>query len=77
MEGLKKFLDVIFLVTMLLYVALAAIIVVGQAVALVGLNGSLCIWFSEHFMVPACAVCSVTGLVAYGMSYIYRWNAQD
>lgn len=77
MERFKKILDTLFLVTMLLYIALAAVIVVGQAAALLGLNGSLCIWFSKRFMVPACAVCSVTALIAYGMSYIYHWRSED
>lgn len=77
MDALKKFLDVLFLITMVLYVLLAAVIVLGQTVSLFTLNGELCAWFMDTFLVPACAICSCTGLIAYGMSYIYRWNAQD
>ena len=42
MDALKKFLDVLFLITMVLYVLLAAVIVLGQTVSLFTLNGELC-----------------------------------
>lgn len=77
MEALKKVLDALFLITMLLYMALAAVIVAGQLAALLSLNGELCLWFKDRLLVPACAVCSVTGLIAYVMSYIYRWESGD
>lgn len=77
MELVKKILDMLFLITMLLYVLLAAVIVLGQTAALFSLNGALCTWFMDTFLIPACATCSCTGLIAYVMSYIYRWNSGD
>lgn len=77
METIKKILDALFLITMVLYVLLAAVIVLGQTVSLFSLNGELCTWFMDTFLVPACAICSCTGLIAYVMSYIYRWNSND
>lgn len=73
----KKILDILFLVTMLLYVALAIVIVLGQSAAIISLNGALCLWFKEKFLIPACTVCSCTGLIAYVMSYVYHWDSGD
>lgn len=77
MKLLKKLLDTLFLITMVLYVALAAVIVIGQTLALFSLDGRLCTWMMDIFLIPACAVCSCTGLIAYVMSYLYHWNSGD
>ena len=77
MEKIKKLLDCLFLLTMLLYIGISAVIVFGQAVAIIQLNGPLCIWFKEHLLVPACVFCCCTGLISYVMSYIYKWESKD
>lgn len=77
MEKFKKLLDFAFLITMLAYIGLSAVIVFGQTFAVLSLNGPLCLWFKEHFLVPACTFCGCTGLIAFVMSYIYKWNSNN
>lgn len=77
MDTLKKLMDLLFLVTMLLYVALAGIIVLGQVISLFSLNRTLCEWFYDTFLIPACVSCGCTSLLSFVMSYLYRWKSND
>ena len=77
MNFFKKCMDVSFLVTMLLYVGLGAVIVVIQAVALFTQNGALCLWAKDTFLTPACILCGCTSLISFVMSYVYKWKAAE
>lgn len=74
MEKLKKWMDISFLVTMALYVLMGAAIVVIQGAALLTKNAELCLWAKDTLLTPACAVCGCTSLIAFGMSYLYKWK---
>lgn len=77
MDFFKKCLDVSFLITMVAYVILGVIIVAIQAVSLFTMNGELCLWAKNTFLVPACVVCGCTGLISFVMSYVYHWKPAD
>jgi hypothetical protein len=77
METIKKIMDILFLITMVLYIGISAVIVFGQAFAILSLDGSLCLWFKEHLLAPACVFCGCTGLISFGMSYIYKWKSNE
>ncbi len=77
MESFKKLLDVVFIITMILYIVLSFCIVFGQIGALAMLNGPLTALVESSLLKTTCMICSVTGLAAYVMSYLYRWKMGD
>ncbi|MEG1848924.1 MAG: cobalt ABC transporter substrate-binding protein [Oscillospiraceae bacterium] len=77
MDSIKKLLDLVFMITMALFIVLSFIIVFGQVFALVTLNGALAAFFKSTLLKPTCMICSVTGIAAYIMSYIYKWKMGD
>ena len=77
MKRFKKCLDISFLITMLLYVLLGAVIVVIQGISLFCQDGELCLWAKEVFLTPACVLCGCTSLISFGMSYLYKWKTTE
>lgn len=77
MKHIKKGLDFFFLLTMILYVILGVLIVLGQTVAILCGNGELCLWFLDTLLPPACVVCGITSLISFGMKYFSRWTGKD
>ena len=41
------------------------------------LNGPLTALVESSLLKTTCMICSVTGLAAYVMSYLYRWKMGD
>ena len=71
---MKKILNALFLFAALL---LALAYVVLQAAAVVTANGSLAMWASNNLEAPVCIMCSLTAVVAFIMSYVFRWKSGD
>lgn len=74
---MKKTLNVIFLICVCVALALAFCYVLVQAVAVVTANGSLAIWAQDNLEAPVCIMCSLSAIVAFLMSYVFKWKAGD
>ena len=74
---MKKLLNVLFLICICAALALALCYVVLQAAAVVTANGGLAIWASDTLEAPVCIMCSLTAVVAFLMSYAFRWKSGD
>ena len=51
--------------------------VVLQAASVVTTNGALSLWASDNLEAPVCIMCSLTAVVAFLMSYAFRWKSGD
>lgn len=74
---MKKLLNILFLICICAALALALCYVVLQAVAVVTANGALAVWASSTLETPVCVMCSITAVVAFLMSYVFRWKSGD
>lgn len=74
---MKKILNKVFLICICIALALAAAYVVVEVTAVVTANGSLTVWAEDYLEAPVCIMCSVTAIVAFVMSYVYRWTSGD
>ena len=74
---MKKILNALFLFCLCAALLLALGYVVLQAAAVVTTNGALSIWASDNLEVPVCVMCSLTTVVAFLMSYAFRWKSGD
>lgn len=74
---MKKLLNALFLLCICVALALALCYVLLQAAAVVTVNGSLAVWASSNLEVPVCVMCSITAIVAFIMSYAFRWKSGD
>lgn len=74
---MKKILNALFLVCICAALLLALGYVVLQATAVVTANGSLAMWASNNLEAPVCIMCSLTAVVAFIMSYVFRWKSGD
>ena len=74
---MKKILNALFLFCLCAALLLALGYVVLQAAAVVTTNGALSIWASDNLEVPVCVMCSLTAVVAFLMSYAFRWKSGD
>lgn len=74
---MKKVLNTLFLVCVVIALALAVGYVFVEALAVLTANGSLTIWAENNLEAPVCIMCSVSAIVAFMMSYVYRWTSGD
>lgn len=74
---MKKILNTIFLICVCIVLLLASSYVLIEIAAVVTANGSLTIWAEEYLEAPVCIMCSVTAIVAFIMSYAFRWTSGD
>ena len=74
---MKKLLNVLFLICLCDALLLALGYVVLQAAAVVTTNGSLAIWASDNLEAPVSIMCSLTAVVAFLMSYAFRWKSGE
>lgn len=74
---MKKILNTIFLICVCIVLLLASGYVLIEIAAVVTANGSLTIWAEEYLEAPVCIMCSVTAIVAFIMSYAFRWTSGD
>ena len=51
-------------------------VAVEMAAVITG-NGSLTIWAESHLEAPVCIMCSLTAIVSFIMSYVFRWTSGD
>ena len=72
MKPFMKILDRFFILTMLLYLGLGAVIALIQAFAILTGNGALSVWATEIFLPPACIACACTSLIAWFLSYLHK-----
>lgn len=72
MNSLKKLLNLWYIMTMLLYLVLGAVIVLVQAFAVLSGNGALSIWATDVFLPPACIACTCTSMIAWLLSYLHK-----
>lgn len=74
---MKKILNTTFLICVCIVLLLASGYVLIEIAAVVTANGSLTIWAEEYLEAPVCIMCSVTAIVAFIMSYAFRWTSGD
>ena len=74
---MKKILNALFLFCLCAALLLALGYVVLQAAAVVTTNGTLALWASDNLEAPVCIMCSLTAVVAFLMSYAFRWKSGD
>ncbi len=74
---MKKLCNALFLICLCAALFLSLSYVVLQGIAVITANGTLAAWASKNLGTPVCIMCSLTAVVAYVMSYIFRWNAGD
>lgn len=74
---MKKLLNVMFLFCICAALLLGLSYVGLQAAAVATTNGSLALWASDNLEVPVCIMCSLTAVVAFIMSYVFRWKSED
>lgn len=74
---MKKVLNALFLFCICAALLLALCYVVLQAAAVVTANGALALWASSSLEAPVCIMCSLTAVVAFIMSYAFRWKSGD
>ena len=74
---MKKILNALFLFCLCAALLLALGYVVLQAAAVVTTNGALSLWACVNLEAPVCIMCSLTAVVAFLMSYAFRWKSGD
>lgn len=74
---MKKILNKVFLLCICAALAIAAIYVAVEIVAVVTANGSLTIWAEKYLETPVCMMCSIAAIVTFVMSYVFRWTSGD
>ena len=74
---MKKILNALFLFCLCAALLLALGYVVLQAAAVVTTNGTLALWASDNLEAPVCIMCSLTAVVAFLMSYAFRWKSGE
>lgn len=74
---MKKILNALFLFCLCAALLLTLGYVVLQAAAVVTTNGALALWASDNLEAPVCIMCSLTAVVAFLMSYAFRWKSGD
>lgn len=74
---MKNILNKVFLACACIALLLAAAYVVVEIIAVVTANGSLTVWAEENLETPVCIMCSVTAIVTFVMSYVFRWTSGD
>lgn len=74
---MKKILNHVFLICVCIALALAAGYVLVEIIAVITGNGSLTIWAETYLEGPVCIMCSVSAMVAFIMSYVFRWKSGD
>ena len=74
---MKKTLNVLFLICVCVALALAFGYVLVQTVAVVTANGSLAIWAEDNLEGPVCIMCSLSAIVAFIRSYVFKWKSGD
>lgn len=74
---MKKMLNSVFLICVCIALLLAAGYVLVEIIAVITANGSLTIWAETYLEAPVCIMCSVTAMMAFLMSYVFRWKSGD
>lgn len=74
---MKKILNTLFLICVTIALALAVFYVFIEAIAVVTANGSLTIWAENVLEAPVCIMCSLSAIVAFLMSYAFKWTSGD
>lgn len=72
MKGLNKFLNWVFAISMVVFCALALIIVLVQVFGFLTLNGSLVVSVKKLLASPACMVSSVTAVISFVLGYLIK-----
>lgn len=74
---MKKLLNYLFIACAALALLLAFGYVAVEIAAVITGNGSLTIWAESHLEAPVCIMCSLTAIVSFIMSYVFRWTSGD
>ena len=74
---MKKVLNALFLICVCSSLVLALAYVVVQVVGIITLNGAIAMWADKHLESLVCIMCSVSAVVAFVMSYVYKWKSGD
>lgn len=74
---MKKLLNTVFLACIAIALALAVTYVAVEAFAVLTANGSLTIWAENNLEAPVCMMCSVSAIVAFLMSYVFKWTSGE
>ena len=74
---MKKLLNYVFIACAGLALLLAFGYVAVEMAAVITGNGSLTIWAESHLEAPVCIMCSLTAIVSFIMSYVFRWTSGD
>ena len=74
---MKKLLNYMFIACAALALLLAFGYVAVELAAVITGNGSLTIWAESDLEAPVCIMCSLTAIVSFIMSYVFRWTSGD
>ena len=74
---MKKLLNYLFIACAALALLLAFGYVAVEMAAVITGNGSLTIWAESPLEAPVCIMCSLTAIVSFIMSYVFRWTSGD
>lgn len=74
---MKKVLNSLFLICVAIALALALTYVLVEMVAVITANGSLTIWAENTLEAPVCIMCSISAIIAFLMSYAYKWTSGE
>lgn len=67
---LVKILNIFFIIAMIIFAALGAILVFGQLFSVFALNGSLAVQLKALLFKPACAVSATACMISFVMRYL-------
>lgn len=70
MKLFEKILDVIFIICTIAFFISTVVLVIGQAIAIITLNGEMSITISEIIVEPAGIVAAISTIVAIILGYL-------
>lgn len=74
---MKKTLNFLFLFFLILAILCAFSIVAIQIVSVVIGNGAIATWAESTLQAFVCIFCSLSAIVAFLMSYAFKWETED
>lgn len=77
MQAIKKLVDTLFVIGVVLFMCLGSIIVLVQMFGVVTLNGPLTINIANAISNAAFIIASVTGLIGFIEGYLHNWKASE